>query len=94
MEDASPRPQFGKITTDTHHIKFREHGEKRYLFLDSSGAGSRLKIHALRYTTENAQKTLDSLAQENPTFEFIGVDAASGKRTLLPQRNQPQSAAS
>lgn len=80
--------RFGTTTSELHFIKFRDKKEKRYLFLDSSGAGTRLKVHALRYTTEQVEQALKVLSAENPNFEFKGVDAITGKTTLQPQQQE------
>lgn len=85
----NPATKFGTPTSDLHFIKFRDKNDRRYLFLDSSGAGTRLKVHALRYTTEQAEQALKALRAENPNFEFKGVDAITGKTTLQAQQEDP-----
>lgn len=57
----------------THYVKFREVGKKAWWFLASGGSGSRLRVHALRFTESQANEEAEGNTRINPGFEFKAV---------------------
>ena len=57
-------------------IKCRERGKLQFAFLTSKGALNRLRIHAARFTRENAEKLIAENQAENAEWEFCIVPAA------------------
>lgn len=53
----------------THYVQCREIGKKRWAFLSRDGV-TRLKIHALRFTEDQANKLIEENAPDNPEWEF------------------------
>jgi hypothetical protein len=53
----------------THHVKVREVGKVAWKFLSPKGT-TRLRIHALQFTADGAQKLIDENADDNPEWEF------------------------
>jgi hypothetical protein len=60
----------------THFIKYRERGARpgdpRW-FLTPRGVGNRLRIHAARFTAEDAERHAARLNEENPGLEFFTI---------------------
>lgn len=54
---------------DTVHIKVREKGRKRWAFLSRNGT-TQLRIHALTFTREQAEKLIADNAPDNPEWEW------------------------
>lgn len=51
-------------------IKFRERDAARWMFLTPRAGGNRLRIHAARFTRENAETLIAKHAPGNPKHEF------------------------
>jgi hypothetical protein len=62
-------------------IKLREKDKKRFSFLASGGRINDLRIHAVRFTKENALSAMADLRVSNPDFLFEVRHADTG-RTL------------
>ncbi len=54
-------------------IKARKHGEKGWWFLKPGGAMTRVKIHASRFTSDDAQQAMATLTPNNLDYEFKKV---------------------
>ena len=57
------------------HVKCREVGKKKFLFLTSNGGLNNLRIHAATFASrEKAQALVDENAADNPEWEFRVVE--------------------
>lgn len=56
----------------THHVKVRKKGEKCWAFL-SRGGTNRLRVHALQFTREQADRLIADSAPSNPDWDFKAV---------------------
>lgn len=54
-------------------IKVRKTGSKSWAFLTPIGGTIRLKIHAARYTSNNASAAIVNLTLDNPGYDFKKV---------------------
>jgi hypothetical protein len=58
------------MSDTTHFVKARHADDKTFRFMASGGRTTRLKIHALRFTEENAIAFINENAPDNPDWEF------------------------
>lgn len=61
------------MSNPTHHIKVREKGKKRFSFLSRNGV-TNLRIHAIQFTKEGADKLIAENAARNPEWEFVATE--------------------
>lgn len=54
----------------THHVKVREKGKKKWLFLATGGSANALRIHALEFTKDGAEALVAENSEDNPEWEF------------------------
>ncbi len=59
----------GTATKD-YLIKVRKKGDRAWSFLGRNGGTNRLRIHALRFTQENAAKFVAENSPLNPDWEW------------------------
>jgi hypothetical protein len=64
------RPVSEGIGGLTHWVKHREKGTKCWFFLTGDGGKTRLRIHAARFTEENARGLITDCLLDNPEWEF------------------------
>lgn len=57
------------------YVKFKTKGAKTWKFMTPKGGGSRLRIHAARFSAERASTFVADLAEYNPDFDFKIVEA-------------------
>lgn len=68
----------------TQHIKVRKHGQRQWKFVGSNGSMTRLRIHALMFTGEQAQKFIAESRSMNPEYDFkIQAIAVKTNRSAL-----------
>jgi len=65
----------------THYIKHKHESEKRWSFMSANGGTSYLRVHAARFTEENAKRLVAENAEDNQDFEFkiVPIDSRKGK---------------
>lgn len=55
-------------------LKARKRGEKRFAFVGYNGRLNPLRVHASRFTPEQAKAAQETLSRDNPEYEFKVVD--------------------
>lgn len=76
----------GQSPVPTHHVKVRQVGKQRWVFLTSRGGTNNLRIHAAQFTEDRAAQCVEDIHTENPG-DWSGIrDSSDAAQSAMLER--------